>query len=121
MTIFSLGACQCSACRTSDTPTAEQARGGRAWALSRMAALLDHGDMAGVARLAVYLRVCEAQVDALDAKPDAGAIDRMRAEVATLRTYLGQRMARGDWHGVMDAAADICEIEAGLLVLGSIA
>ena len=120
MTIFPLGACQCSACRTSDTPTAEQARGGRAWALSRMAALLEHGDMAGVARLAVYLRVCEAQIAKLDGSAMREDVDRMRAEVTTLRTHLGQHMARGDWHGVMDAAADICEIEAGLRVMGSI-
>ena len=50
-------------------------------------------------------------------KRDHEANDRMRAEVATLRTYLTQRMARDDWHGVMDAAADIREIEAGLQIL----
>ena len=50
-------------------------------------------------------------------KRDHEANDRMRAEVATLRTYLTQRMSRGDWHGVMDAAADIREIEAGLQIL----
>lgn len=120
-----IGACQCRTCRRDidqdAVPTVEQARGGRAWAIARMSALLDHGDMAGVARLAVYLRACEAQEAAhatlVMGKRDHEANDRMRAEVATLRTYLTQRMARGDWHGVMDAAADIREIEAGLQIL----
>ena len=124
-----IGACQCRTCRRDIdqdvVPTVEQARGGRAWAIARMSALLDHGDMAGVARLAVYLRACEAQEAAhttlVMGKRDHKANERMRAEVATLRTCLTQRMARGDWHGVMDAAADILEIEAGLSILRAIA
>lgn len=47
----------------------------------------------------------------------AAAISTLRAERTTLIAYMRQRMDREDWHGVMDAAADIREIDAKLGVL----
>lgn len=45
------------------------------------------------------------------------AIETLRAERATLITYMRQRMDREDRHGVMDASADVREIDAKLAVL----
>lgn len=55
----------------------------------------------------------------LDPAPSvhAAAISALQAERSTLIVYMRQRMDREDWHGVMDASADIREIEAKLSVL----
>lgn len=101
-------------------PAAEQARAAREWAIGRMTAMLNQGQIDGIVRLALSTRIHEARIAACEVRSfaeRAAAVSRMRAEVATLRVYLGHRLARGDWHGVMDAAADIREIEAGLGVL----
>jgi len=47
----------------------------------------------------------------------AAAISTLQAERSTLIVYMRKRMDREDWHGVMDASADIREIEAKLAVL----
>jgi hypothetical protein len=36
----------------------------------------------------------------------------IEAHLATMRTYLDMRNKSKDWHGVMDASADIRELEA---------
>lgn len=55
--------------------------------------------------------------------PVARAADRpeVKEELRTRRrlflAYLADCMSREDWHGVMDAAADLREIDAALKVL----
>lgn len=58
---------------------------------------------------ACQCRTCRRDIDQ-DAVP---TVEQARGGHACLT----QRMARDDWHGVMDAAADIREIEAGLQIL----
>lgn len=63
---------------------------------------------------------CEAGIaDRLSRLRSVHQIDTLRTERATLITYLRQRTDRCDWHGVMDASADIREIEAKLSALGA--
>lgn len=44
-------------------------------------------------------------------------IAELKADKQTLRDWLDYCLKREDWHGVMDAAADIREIEAKIEVL----
>ena len=39
---------------------------------------------------------------------------KLTAEVVGMKQYLLLKYSQGDWHGVMDAAADLRELEAEL-------
>lgn len=41
----------------------------------------------------------------------------LKSRIKVMERYLRVRMAMRDWHGVMDAAADLRELEAKLQVL----
>jgi hypothetical protein len=41
----------------------------------------------------------------------------IREQIAVMERYIALRLAMRDWHGVMDAAADIRELEAKLGVV----
>lgn len=42
----------------------------------------------------------------------AGAIDKLKARRATMKTYLAMKFDEEDWHGVQDAASDLRDIDA---------
>ncbi|HEY9546071.1 MAG TPA: hypothetical protein VIR56_08685 [Solimonas sp.] len=47
------------------------------------------------------------------------AIEQLRSDLLLIKGYLQMCVRREDWHGVMDAAADIREIVAKLAVLAA--
>ena len=44
-------------------------------------------------------------------------VESLKACIAVMEQYLRVRMEMRDWHGVMDAAADLRELEAKLYTL----
>lgn len=44
-------------------------------------------------------------------------IAKLKADVELMKSYLQMRFSMSDWHGVMDAAADIRELEAKIRTL----
>lgn len=44
-------------------------------------------------------------------------VDQLVSSIKTMEEYLLLRLSLRDWHGVMDAAADLRELEAQLRVL----
>lgn len=46
------------------------------------------------------------------------SLEDLARQRATMKDYLKLRLELDDWHGVMDAAADLREIEAQIRLLG---
>jgi len=44
-------------------------------------------------------------------------MEKLRESILVMEEYMRIRMAMRDWHGVMDAAADLRELEASLRTL----
>lgn len=108
--------CECRACRRRrglpPLPTANGVES-RRFLIGELVRAVDIGSLAAVGDLAVQIREVEARAVPPTARSRAALID----ERSTLRAYLRHRLDREDWHGVMDAAADIREIDAKLAIL----